>query len=159
MTFQEFQQSRVLVHISQETQFEDLYGDSGIISGFKYDDSCYIACLDDGSFELTISNWSESDRDLTKLERILWAQWYLHEQEGMTEKPVMLSVNDTTLDDFILAWCDYRGIECDGDLYGVLFSVRDTFTLSEAESILESHHHKQKAFGHSAVFGEKLGND
>lgn len=140
ITLDEFTKTRVMVHISQETEFEDLYGNSGIISGFKYADSCYIACLDDGSFELTIENWSKSDRDLTKMERILWGQWYLYEQEGMTEKTVVLSVHDTTLDDFILAWCDYRGIECDGDLYGVLFSERDTYTLGEAEYILNAHH-------------------
>jgi len=152
MTFAEFQQTRTLVHISEETDFEELYGNDGIISGFKYADSSYIACLDDGSFELTIENWSESDRDLTKMEKILWGMWYLSEQDNVT-----LSVNDTTLDDFIVAWCAYRGIECDGDLYGVLFSRQDDYTLSEAENILNRQ--RKSAFGHSAVFGEKLGTD
>ena len=151
MNFAEFQQTRTLVHIAEETEFEDLFGNAGVISGFKYETGCYIACLDDGSFNLIIENWCDrTTRDLNALERILWGFWYL-------PKDATLSVKDTTLDDYLLAWCDYRGIECDGDLYGVLFSQKDDYTLNEVENILSNQH--KSAFGHSAVFGEKLGTD
>jgi hypothetical protein len=135
LNFAEFQNSRTMAYVSSDEQFEEIAG--GCIAGFKYAGSSYIACEDDGSFMLTISNWSESSRDLTKMERILWSMWYLTEQENVT-----LSVNDTTLDDYLVGWCDYHGIACDGDLYRVLFAGQDSYTLDEVDSILSKQHSK-----------------
>lgn len=48
-----------------------------------------------------------------------------------------LSTNDGTLDAFVLAECKAAGKECDGDLFGVLFSGRETFTTDEARTIVQ----------------------
>lgn len=50
--------------------------------GFIYDGGCYIEILDDGRFYLIIGRSEWIDRDLAKLEGILWERHYLTEFTG-----------------------------------------------------------------------------
>lgn len=100
--------------------------------GFIFPGELSICVKKDG-YSLVIANMQWVDTDLERLARILWSTFYL----GEVERDVTLSQDDGTLDDFVVGYCDARGVECDGDLFGVLFTGQDSWTLEEAETLVE----------------------
>lgn len=62
--------------------------------GFVYAECCYInVCGDEGPYELTIENYGCLDKDLGRLETILYNQWYLTEVAAV-EKELWEASND-----------------------------------------------------------------
>lgn len=110
------------------------------MSGFTYEGGCYIQNIVAGSASglpthyliIERSEWMSDDLD--QLERILWANWYLHE----AGTDVVLRKDDSTIDDFVIGWCAMqgRGMTPDGDLFGVLFSGKDEWPIAEVETVL-----------------------
>jgi hypothetical protein len=130
LTFEEFQASKVEVADLDKAGI-DMDRDTPV-PGFVYDGSCWIEKMDDGQFFLLIETSDWIDADLAKLERILWSSHYCLDRGD----DVRLSVDDGTLDDFIVGQCDARGIECDGDLYGHMLSGMSIWTPQDARAIV-----------------------
>lgn len=49
----------------------------------------------------------------------------------------MLRNRDGSLDDFIVAYCEEHGILCDGDIFGVMFSGAEEFSIPQAEILID----------------------
>lgn len=76
LTFEEFQASKR--HVDDIAAAVGFCDDQGVRGGHIYELGCYIEDHAEGHFLLLErSDWI--DRDLTKLERILYAQWYVPE--------------------------------------------------------------------------------
>lgn len=110
------------------------HGDlSGNRRGYSYCGKQFEIADDDtsGGYHLAIENQQWIDHDLTKLERILW-QWSL-------DGDYVLSGDSCfDLDRFIIGYCDSRGRAIDGDLFAILFSGPNPYTVAQASDLLES---------------------
>jgi hypothetical protein len=114
-------------------------GDGVSRRGYIYADCCFVDRHKDietgeetGEFWTIVERSDWLDRDLAKLERILWAEHYLFETEN-----VALDADDGTLSDFVAAICDSHAKPCDGDLFGVLFSEAGrTWSPGEARAVI-----------------------
>lgn len=54
------------------------------------------------------------------------------------ESTKSLSVNDGTLDAFVLDYCERNSIECDGDVFGLVFSGAEEFSIGDAVTIIHN---------------------
>ena len=131
LTFPEFQASRrESANVAEELGF--YYVDEPVLPGFIYAEGGYIEKRPGDQFFCLIGRSDWLDKDLAKLERILWACHYLQER---LDEPVLKS-KDGTLDDYIVGYCDSYGLPVDGDTFSHLFSGQDDWPLDRAEAIM-----------------------
>jgi len=133
LTFPQFQQSKKWSD-NVHAELNGHYGDDPVIPGFIYDDG-HIEKHDD-DYYLVIGREAWLDKDLTKLERILWSQWYLAE---LNDEEAHLRKDDGTLDDYIVGACDSYGIEVDGDAFAALFSGREEWLPEIVEGMMRAY--------------------
>jgi hypothetical protein len=100
-------------------------------TGYIYDGSCYIERREAGDYYLNISRSDWIDNDLERLERILWAEHYLAEHADPDAD--FLSKRDGTLDDYVRACFDARGMfDGYGDVMGQLMSGSEEWHIQDA---------------------------
>lgn len=104
-------------------------------TGYVYDGG-YIEDRGDvvdgeGRFFLLIERSDWIVDTLEHAEEILWSQWAIYEG---SHNGGPISGDD--LDVFVRGTCRAHGIECDGDLWGLLFSSLQEYTPHEANQIM-----------------------
>jgi len=51
---------------------------------------------------------------------------------------VVLRKDDNTIDDYVVGYCDCRGLTVDGDEFGMLFSGKDEWPMAEVDKELRA---------------------
>ena len=148
MTFDQFQQTAMWFADLDKAGVDTDYDEP--TQGLVYAGDCYlVGPLATGHKEATQYSLILANMDWIgereKLERILWAWHYLTE----CCDDVVLSTNDGSLDDFIIASCDGWGLECDGDHFGVVFSGSTTWTYDDASTLFTAWRKQQQAMRYS----------
>lgn len=140
LTFAEFVASKKWTDtICADMAFDDGCEERG---GWRYDNGgCYIEKSPNGQYRLVVERSEWVDADLSKLETILYAFHYVWEGSGAE----VVKLADGDLDAFLQGWCAAKGLRCDGDLFGQLFSGQGPWTPAEAAAIVDRHGESLKA--------------
>lgn len=112
--FEDFQKSGRVVSDLGKVLADEIYDG---IAGFVYDGDCYISIAlesENGKYHLLIERSEWQSDNLVELEETLWASHYVIEHD--------VTITRDSIDAFLRGYCRSINAECDGDLFGVIFS-------------------------------------